>query len=210
MVATSKNAVAVIPNDRVSGERALYRLQLTAHSTLGGIVLNCAGMTVDHGWIKVLGSGLPGLPDPATIADFPLVPGATPPTGAGLIVAVDVLGGQFAIDGGGLGVQPGQMCYWAPDSLAWEGLECGHSAFTEWLLSGDRGPFYDSYRWPGWEAETEKLDISQGYSMYPFPWAKQYDAATASRSVVPLKELFSLTADMTEKLGGQLPLPWPN
>ena len=210
MASTSTNAVTIIPCEPENGQKALYRLQMTAHSTLGGIVLNCAAMTVDHGWIKVLGSGLPGLPDPATVAGFPSNPGDTPPVSPGLVVAVDVLGGQFAIDGGGLGVQPGQICYWAPDALSWQGLGCGHSAFIGWLLSGDRGTFYNLFRWPGWETETEQLGIAQGYSVVPFLWTKEYDVATASRAVVPLNELFGLSSEMTEKLGGQPPLPWPH
>src|SRR5262245_55149646 len=39
-----------------------------------------------------------------------------------LVVAHDAIGGVFAVNGGGLNGRPGNVFYFAPDSLAWEDL----------------------------------------------------------------------------------------
>ena len=208
-IGTSSNGAKVIAGTRGAGEAVLFRLQMTARSMLGGVVLHCAALTVDHGWIKVLGAGVPGLPDPASASGFPDVPGDTPPVLPGLLVAVDAIGGQFAIDGGGLGAAPGEVCYWGPDSLSWVGLGTGHSGFLEWLLTGDHTSFYDTILWQGWQADAERLKPAQGFALYPFVWTKEYNPATASRTVVPLTEVMAINASMAAQLGPDLPLPWP-
>jgi len=57
------------------------------------------------------------------------------PPGA-IVVGHDVIGGLFAIDGGALGVAPGQVCYFGPDTLTWDGLGGGYSAFLLAALGG--------------------------------------------------------------------------
>lgn len=56
-----------------------------------------------------------------------------------LVVGHDVLGGLFAIDGGALGVAPGEVCYFGPDTLTWDGLGGGYSAFLLAALGGLAG-----------------------------------------------------------------------
>jgi hypothetical protein len=57
-----------------------------------------------------------------------------------LTVGFDVLGGRFAVNGGGLPGQPGEVCYWGPDTLAWTALGAGYSQFARMVLSGgDQG-----------------------------------------------------------------------
>ena len=46
-----------------------------------------------------------------------------------LVVALDVVGGQYATDGGGLFESPGTMGYFAPATLAWETLGMGYCHF---------------------------------------------------------------------------------
>jgi Protein of unknown function DUF2625 len=50
------------------------------------------------------------------------VPTAASTSPGSLVVAEDVLGGRFAVDGGELGVEPGTVCYFGPDSLSWVDL----------------------------------------------------------------------------------------
>lgn len=113
--------VVVLPVPPDQARAVLYRLQVTARSALGALALNCGGLLIDHGWLRVLGGGGDGLPDIAAVNDLadPARTHSPPPF---LTVAFDVLGGRFAVDGGGLGVQPGQVCYWGPDTLEWSGL----------------------------------------------------------------------------------------
>lgn len=90
----------------------------------------------------------------------PGIPGAC-------IVALDVLGGIFALNGGAF---PGEMktiWYFAPDTLDWENLEIGYTDFICWALTKQLGEFYADYRWPGWEHEVKVLTGDQGISFYP-------------------------------------------
>lgn len=100
----------------------------------------------------------------------------------------DAAGDIFAIDGGGLGIQPGQVCYLAPDSLYWEGLEVGHTDWVHWSLSGDLNAFYGSLRWASWEQELAQVGRDEVVAFYPFLWTKEGDLETASRKTVPLIE----------------------
>src|SRR6478752_8937758 len=84
-----------------------------------------------------------------------------------LVVAEDVLGGRFAIDGGELGVGPGTVCYFGPDSLSWVELGVGHGQFVERMLSGATTEFYDDLQWSGWEGEVEMVDLDKGLSLWP-------------------------------------------
>jgi hypothetical protein len=117
------------------------------------------------------------------------------PLEGGFVVAVDVLGGILALNGGGLGPDTG-MHYFAPDSHRWEALECSHLDFVKWALMGDLAQFYASGRWPGWEQEVAALAPAQGISVYPFLWAAGAPVVARSRRAVPLAELWTLEREM--------------
>lgn len=178
-----------LPGDRQRGLASLYALQVTQASTLGAMALNTGGVVVDHGWVRILGSGtveLPGLAQINSLGDPENVT-APPPF---LIVGFDILGGKFAIDGGGLGVNPGEVCYWGPDTLRWEGLDVGHSGFVHSFISGASAEFYASMRWPGWEHEASEVSLDRGLSLYPPPFTTEgADLSLVSRCAVPFAEL---------------------
>lgn len=89
------------------------------------------------------------------------------------------------------------MAYFAPDTLAWEALETGHSAWISWLLSGRLETFYDGLRWPGWREDAAALDFAQGISVYPFLWTMEahVDLAATSRRPAPMREILGVAAD---------------
>jgi len=171
----------------------LHRLQVTRRSTLGALAADTGGLLVDHGWLRHLGGGSARLPrDLATwngIGAEPRCPGA-------MLVTDDVLGGFFAINGGGLPGEPGNMCYLAPDSLRWEPLELGHTDFVHWTLTGGLHGFYDGQRWDGWEAEVSALPGDRALSVYPFLWAAGPPIGDRSRGPVPIDELWGLWHDL--------------
>jgi len=208
LASRSNNAIQIYPGELYDGLQTLYRLQMTASSMLGGIVLNCGALTVDYGWIKVLGSGAPGLPGVADANGLAQVPPEAGLDRTGMVVAVDVLGGQFAIDGGGLGVKPGEVCYWNPSTMSWVGLGAGHTSLVEWLLTGDHTNFYAGLRWDGWQDETSTLDISEGISVYPFAWSEEFHTHELSRKAVPLSEIIGLNQTSAEQMGTESPLSW--
>ncbi|KDN82217.1 DUF2625 family protein [Kitasatospora cheerisanensis] len=95
------------------------------------------------------------------------------------------------------------MTYFAPDSLEWEPLDVGHSAWLSWLLAGGAESFYDSLRWPGWREEAAAPTASQGIAVHPFLWSQEArkDLRATSRRPVPLSELLGLAADFTRQFG---------
>jgi hypothetical protein len=190
--------VTILPRDAGAARACLEKLQVTTHSTLGALAHETGGMLVDHGWLRLFGCGHErlrralgqrnetlGIP----LADF-------------LLVADDVVGGAFAINGGALGATLGNIYYFAPVALAWEDMELGHSAFVRWTFDGDLDGFYEGIRWSGWQTDIEQLGGDQALSLYPPPWTKEgKDLAKVSRRAVPAHEVWGLQQDFARQLG---------
>src|SRR4051794_23162314 len=110
---TAANGAVVLPIVSDGQRRAcLEALQMTTRSTLGALAHETGGVLVDHGFLRLLGSGSPRLSRQLIAWNTEL--------GVALdqfiIVADDVVGGVFAIDTGELGA-PGHVHYFAPDTL---------------------------------------------------------------------------------------------
>lgn len=191
-VAAAPYPVRSLPPDPAMAETGLALLGITARSWLGAVVANTGGLLVDHGWLRVLGSGGEGLPDVTVEAD---------PAMGGLIVAYDVLGGQFAWVPGRPGARP-TVHYFGPDTLDWQDLEQGYADWLGAVLAGSLTRFYDTLRWPGWEAEVGALRADQGITVFPPPWSEEgRDLSAASRSPAPLVQIASFCQDAAQQLG---------
>ena len=191
-IAGATNAVEVLPVNEANRDSALLAIQVTTRSPMGAIVYETGGILIDHGWLRILGSGHSRLPrslaswnEGRTMFGDGQAPGY-------LLVADDVLGGFFAINGGSLGPQMGSVFYFAPDTVEWECLDFSYSQFVYWCLQGDVAGFYESLRWPGWEQEISNLGGDQAISVYPFLFTKGEPIAERHRGVVPISEMFSL------------------
>ncbi|MBA9002305.1 DUF2625 family protein [Thermomonospora cellulosilytica] len=206
--ADARAPVEVLPVSPDAGASALYRLQVTTRSVLGALAFHTGGVLVDHGWVRVLGGGhpgrgLPGLPDAAGFPDDPAQVNGPPPA---LLVGYDVLGGRFEINGHdpaatGRPGDPGQLCYFAPDTLEWEPLTVGgHAAWLEWLVSGHLGRFYEGLRWNGWEDDVAALPLDHGIAVYPFLFTEEgSDIDATTRRPAPIAELFSWQNEMAAR-----------
>jgi hypothetical protein len=202
LLANAKQDCRVVATSEERGHATLLALQVTRRSTLGALALGCAGIVLDHGWLRVFGagdaaSGFDGLADWNPAGD----PQAMAAQGYCLIGA-DAVGGFFAIDGGRFGA-PGRVFYLDPRHVSWVPLNLGHTEFVSWAIGGDVERFYEDLRWPGWEREVESLTLAQGMSFYPPPWTKEgRELAETSRRPAPLRELWSLAKSIHEQLGG--------
>ncbi|WP_433448848.1 DUF2625 domain-containing protein [Streptomyces sp. CA-142005] len=208
--AASAVPVRVLPADPDEGPRCLLQLQVTARSVLGALTLHCGGVVLDDGWVRVYGAGsaASGLPSLGRVNAFPAEPDPGWYPADGLVVGHDVLGGVFCLNGhdparAGRPGAPGQMTYFAPDTLEWEALDMGHSAWVWWLLSGRLETFYDGLRRPGWREEAAALDLGQGITVFPFLWTEEAhrDLAATSRRAVPMREVLGVAADFARQLG---------
>lgn len=181
------------------GAGVLLALQVTTRSPLGALAFQSGGLLVDHGWVRVLGGGCARMEGDLArwngLGERPLVQ----PFDGAMLVAHDVLGGFFALDGGALGEGKGGAYYLAPDTLEWEPLTGSYSELLAFLLTGDLAKFYEDFRWPGWEKEVAALPPDRGYSFVPPLFAKD-EGQGRSRAGVPMVELLGMNLDLAGQL----------
>lgn len=103
------NLVEVLPAEEAARAAALVEVQVTTHSTMGAVVYHSGGLLVDGGWLRILGSGHPRLPRSLSGWNRRIAgESKTAPEGF-YLVADDVVGGFFALDGGALGPGRGDV-----------------------------------------------------------------------------------------------------
>lgn len=171
----------------------LLSLQVTTRSPLGAIAYETGGILVDDGWLRILGSGHGKLGRNIATWNEGRAEGF-------LLVADDVLGGFFAINGGALGPDQGKMYYFAPETLAWEALEIGFTAFVAWAFTSQLRQFYG--RPSGAAADFDELPLSGELCLtfYPFLWTQEGSLKTSSRRAIPVEEQWALNLDLQQTL----------
>jgi hypothetical protein len=192
LLSSAKNPVEVLPVACEQGERVLLGIQVTTHSTMGTIAYRTGGLLVDHGWIRVLGGGHTRLPRDLATWNFPegdpshaRLPGA-------FLIADDVLGGFFALNGGGLPGPRLNVFYFAPDSLRWEDTGRGYTDFLDFLFRGNLAKFYSGQRWPDWKRHTEALGGDRVFDFYPMLFARIPGGIESRfRKDAPIAEVFA-------------------
>ncbi|ALG10982.1 DUF2625 family protein [Kibdelosporangium phytohabitans] len=176
-IASAPYPVTVVPADPRRAEDCLGRLGITTNSWLGAVVRHSGGLLVDHGWLRVLGSGTHLMPEAGRAA-------------GGVAVGHDVLGGRFVWIPTGNGPT---VHYYAPDTLEWEDLEVGYADWLDNMLAGSLTAFYADLRWPGWADEVAAIQPDKGIHTWPPPSTVEgKDLAKVSRTVVPMTELIGV------------------
>lgn len=193
----NRNGAVLLPALKEQGEKELFRLQVTTKSALGAVAYSTGGILLQHGWLRVLGSGHPHLARSVTSwTDDCKLDNA-------LLVADDVIGGFFALNGGCFDGGEGEIFYLAPDTLDWECLGIRYADFLNWCCTGDLSGFYEPCRWRRWETLIPRLDGNQGISVYPYLWtseAKKRGIERCSKKAVPMEELWGLALYFRERL----------
>ncbi|WP_426731868.1 DUF2625 family protein [Myxococcus faecalis] len=198
---SASHPVEVLPRDEASAGAVLHLLQVTTRSPLGAVAYETGGLLVDGGWLRILGGGGPRMRGSLATWNALGPHPAVAPTRGMLLVAHDVLGGFFALDGGALGEGRGGAFYFAPDTLRWEDLGRGYSDLLAFFLSGDLAGFYGAYRAAGWSEEVPRLSPDEGFSLHPPLWtAEGKDLTQVSRRAVPMTELLALQLDLARQL----------
>lgn len=157
-------------------EEARARIGVSLESALGAVIQETGGILVDQGWLRIRGSGSSKLPRVAS------------PDQSWILVADDAVGGFFALH-----PPEGHVSYLAPDTLEWEPLGIGYSAWFRWALSDKLAVFYRDYRARGWEKRLQQLAPEQGFTIDPPPWAKG----------AAYSELYSMTFVMRDERRGK-------
>ena len=84
-----------------------------------------------------------------------------------LLVADDVIGGYFALNGGSLGKNLGKIYYFSPKDLSWHDLNFTYTEFLAWGLNGDIDAFYQDLFWQNWQEDVKQLDGNQLFVFTP-------------------------------------------
>lgn len=186
----------ILPKKDLQAQTTLLQMQITTKSYLGCIAYETGGILFDQGWIKLLGSGNEhiygdllswnGQSQPESGASI-----ITQPLAKALVVAYDVVGGFFALNGGGLGEQP-SIYYFAPDTLEWEDTELSYSEFVVWLASGRLSQFYETMRWNGWQDDISALSPDRAIHFYPPLWTQEGSTDQSSKKAVPVAEFWNM------------------
>jgi Protein of unknown function DUF2625 len=201
-ISSAKNKVEILPVDTAKANDALYKTQVTTKSPMGAIIYMTGGLLVDNGWIRILGSGsskltrtVPEWNKGKSFTDF----GQTAPF---LLIADDVMGGFFLLNGGGLGEDLGKVYYFSPDNLEYEPLDLSYSDFLNFCFNNNLDEFYENYRWENWKEDVAKTSGDETFNFFPALWTKEgKDINKASRKAVPVEEQYNLNLDFRKQLG---------
>ncbi|MEO7045374.1 MAG: DUF2625 domain-containing protein, partial [Ferruginibacter sp.] len=199
---SAKNKVEILPVDAAKAKDALYKIQVTTRSPMGAIVYMTGGLLIDNGWIRILGSGssklnrsLPDWNKGKTLKD-------SVETSGFLLIADDVIGGFFILNGGIFGEDLGKVYYFSPDNLEFEALHLTYSDFLLFCFNNDLDKFYAGYRWKGWKEEVSNLAADKVYNFVPTLWTKEgKDFDKNSRKAIPVEEQFNVNIYFRKQLG---------
>lgn len=197
----AKNHVELLPKVKERADSALYKAQITTRSPMGAIVYETGGLLIDHGWIRILGSGHAKL-------DRNLMDWNQGKTYSKLgeqlpylLVADDVVGGFFAINAGGLdSTGIGKVYYFAPDNLLWTCTNMTYSDFLSFCFCGDIKKFYETLYWTDWEKDISIINGNQGYFFFPYLCTEEgQDVNLDKKSIVPIEELWVFYNELRRK-----------
>ncbi|MBV9718319.1 MAG: DUF2625 family protein [Candidatus Eremiobacteraeota bacterium] len=194
--------IDVLPRTDSDAEREIAALQVTTRSALGAIVFESGGIMLDHKWLRLLGTGLKdvspsighlnGLLDSSSAS---LIPGT-------LVFAWDVLGGIFVINENRLPFRRGNVCYFAPDSLAWMDTQMGHAEFCKWSFTDSLPRFFHHLRWSNWAAQVTTIPADHGLALYPPLFSKEgTQIENAAKKSVPTLDLLRLQIHYGKEVG---------
>lgn len=199
---SAKNKVEVLPVDSVKALDALYKTQVTTRSSMGSVVYTTGGILIDHGWIRILGSGstklsrtLPDWNKGKSFEEF-----GQPPSF--LLIADDAIGGFFILNGGRFGDDIGKVYYFAPDNLEYEALGLTYTEFLLFCFNNDLDDFYKGHRWKNWQKEVENLDGDKVFNFVPPLWTKEgKNLEKSSRKAISIEEQYLVNLDFRKQLG---------
>ncbi len=182
--AAAGERVTVLPCDPAAARACLDALHETTSTTLGAIAHGCGGMLIDHGWLRILGSGHPRLT--RALGAYNAELGLS--VHEMLIVGDDPVGGMYVLDRGALGRRDHVFYFW-PDLPQWRDLEMDLADLVLWAFAGDLAGHYERERWPGWERDLATLAGDQAWIPSDWPWTRDgRDRSKVKRRVASAAE----------------------
>ncbi len=203
LVQEATNVVEILKGEKERGEEVFSQLQISPKSLMGTVVLETGGIFVDHRWVRFLGSGCERMH--GNLLNWNITTDG-PSLRDAFIVAYDVLGGVFAMNGGAFPGTKGNIFYFSPKSFKWRDLEGNYSQLFSWALTGNLEQFYHDMRWPDWEEEVCKTGGDQGIFIYPLLWSNpELPVLERTRRAISMKELWDLSQELEPRLRNLAP-----
>ncbi|WP_434779119.1 DUF2625 family protein [Neisseria sp. Ec49-e6-T10] len=187
--------VKILPADPQQAEKTLLQIQAPTSSDFGAILYHTGGLLIDHGWVRVLGSGSEQLRGIIQWNQDKTLDEEGKAAGS-LLIADDVLGGLFAINGGGLGKDVGKIYYLAPDNFEWEQLNLGYADLIAFFLSGSLPAFYGRFRFDAWKETIKEIQPNQIWLFEPPMWTEEAEHTKPVRSILNIQEWFDNILNM--------------
>ncbi|BDD02111.1 DUF2625 family protein [Persicobacter psychrovividus] len=197
---TAKNDIKILPKEQIKADSALYYTQVTSRSLMGAIIYESGGILVDNGWLRILGSGskelnrsLPEWNKGKSFENYGQAP-------AFLLIADDVIGGMYAINGGAFGMATrGKVYYFSPQHLKWECINMSYSEFIHWAFHQDLNEVYEELRWSDWKTEVKSISGNRVMFFYPFLFSAYDNIDGLNRKTVPINETWQFYMKQTKQ-----------
>lgn len=109
-----------------------------------------------------------------------------------ILVANDIFGGLFCINGQELKENNETIWYFAPDLLEWMDLELNYFDFIKSISSANFEIFYKDFIWKSFYNELNNVKYNQGVFVYPFLWSKECEINSAEKNIISISEIISL------------------
>lgn len=188
---TAKNDLVVFPPDSNRALFTLYESGIDSTSMLAAFILHTGGMLVDHGWLRVLGSGCQdfsrGFKDWNNGKNTP-----DKNNSRFVFIADDVVGGFFALKmAPDTRIEKAIVWFYGSNNLQWVSTGITYSSFLRFCMSGDIAGFYSDFRWKGWEAEVNHYNPRHTISCYPLLWTKEGKDLKVNRKVVDVATVWN-------------------
>ena len=193
--------VEILPKNQKNAETELLMAQVTTHSPMGAIIYETGGISIENGLIRILGSGNEKLnrglmtwnKNKSYLYDE---------QSKFLLIADDVFGGFFAINGGAISLESlGKIFYFAPDTLKWENLDLSYTDFLNFCFSKKINDFYAAFKWKNFENDFKNFDNDKGFSFHPYLFTEEgKNIDKVDKRLVPINELWSLYVDLQKQL----------
>lgn len=197
-ITLAKNCVETLPIlSTQQAETTLVNTQLSTRSLIGSIIYHTGGLLINKGLIRILGSGSHKMK--RSFSEWNLgktmeIYGAISPY---LLIADDAFGGFYAINGGGLGSDAGNIYYNSPDCIDWLPMNMNYNQFLLFCFETDLNDFYQDISWDGWEKDIESLQPDYAYSFQPGLWTiKTGEINNTTRTVLPIEVVYNANMSM--------------
>lgn len=184
LLLNGKNNVEILPPDPERVKENAEFFQANDQSVFGMLLHHSGGVTV-NGVVRLLGSTAD--PNYRDIKAFNEQFGGN----GFVILGDDIFGGIFALNLGLLPECPGNMIYFAPDTLEFEDMEIKLSQFFEFLRNSDLADFYGQLSPEEYDAlRAMNVDFNKILHILPPQWSAEFNTEKHDARAISVEEYY--------------------